>query len=83
MAHSIIQAIEGHLDPTTVSNAIYETMVEWRSLTIKINTGEPRKTRNKDRRANLEVLMARFLGMEHHEVRDLLRKHFDMPQEYK
>lgn len=76
MAKTIIEAIHESLDPTTVSNAIYETMLDWYSLTSRIQAGEPRKTRMKDRRSANEVLLARMLGMEHTEVRRLLALHF-------
>lgn len=76
MPQSIIERIADVVNPTQVSNVIYEIMVDWRSYTMRINNNEPRKTRMRDKRETLEVVLARFLNTDVMDTRRMLEAHF-------
>lgn len=75
---SLISRMQEAVTPTSVSNAIYEIMVDWRAYTMRINNDEPRKTRMRDKRETLEVVLARFFNTDTMEVRRMLEQHFDI-----
>lgn len=75
---SLMERIQESVTPTSVSNAIYEIMIDWRAYTMRINNDEPHKTRMRDKRKTLEVCLARFFNTDTREVRKMLEQHFDM-----
>lgn len=76
MPQTIMDRIQESVTPESVSNAIYEIMLDWRAYTVRIQNNEPRKTRMKDKRGTLEVVLARFFNCDHLEVRRMLSTHF-------
>jgi hypothetical protein len=78
MAESIISAVEGSLDPRSVTNALYETMVEWRSCVIEIEQAATasRAKRLRKKREWIERMIGRFINRDAEETRTLLSNHF-------
>lgn len=76
MPSNIMRRIQDNVNPTSVSNAIYEIMVDWRAYTMRINNKEPKGTRLRDKRAVLEMVLSRFFNCDTQETRRLLAEHF-------
>lgn len=78
MARSIMTVMQENVNPVSVSNALYELMVEWRSIAIEQNQS-PNTSRMKklsSKRNWTENTIARFFGVEPKEMRVLLSEHF-------
>lgn len=78
MAQTIMDRIQDSVTPTSVSNAIYEIMLDWRSFTMRINNDEPRKSRLRYKRETLEVVLSRFFNTHPDEMRAMMEEHFDI-----
>lgn len=75
---SLMDTVQEHLDPTSVSNALYEVMLDWREYSMRIKQARNRGERNDfaSKRNVLEKVLSRFVNLPQHEVRNLLSEHF-------
>lgn len=83
MAQSIMDAIENNLNQRTVSNALYELMLDWRASVERWHeySGDSNKSKTERKNANkkrkwIEIMIGRFLNKDYLEVRALLEKHY-------
>lgn len=78
MATSIMDAMHEHVNPTTVSNALYEMMVEWFSCVTMQITADTKSQRRKfdDKRRWTEVALGRFFNQDALGMRALLEEHY-------
>lgn len=80
MKNSIIQRVTEVVDPTSVSNVIYEIMLDWRAYTERINdpNSKGHRSRLKYKRETMEVIIARFLSTDIISARRMLEEYFDV-----
>lgn len=79
MARSIMDVVQENVNPVSVSNALYEIMLDWRSCAMMIQSGQAdSKRRMRYKMAIIERYMAWFLQVDGSEMRRLLRAHFDI-----
>lgn len=80
MARSIMDVMQENVNPVSVSNALYEMMIDWRSacLMLEMKPTGSAKVKLKIRRQMLEKDLSRFFCIDPFEMRRLLNKHFDM-----
>lgn len=80
MARSIMDVMQENVNPVSVSNALYELMVDWRNMVLTAdqapNPSQEKKLRSK--RKWLETALGRFFGCNDAEMRELLEDHFDI-----
>lgn len=80
MARRIMDVMQENVDPVSVSNALYELMVDWRSCVIMAemvgNKSGNRKYRSK--RSWIETALGRFFGVDDREMRGMLEQHFSV-----
>jgi hypothetical protein len=78
MGKSMVDAIHENVDPTTVSNALYEMMVEWFSYVAMQNAGTTKSQKRKwdEKRRWTETAIGRFLNKSTLEMRELLEEHY-------
>lgn len=69
--------IHESIDPTSVSNAIYELMVDWNGMVMRLNNDLTKhRTRTKDKIRHLEAILSRFFNVDPVEMRKMLEEHF-------
>lgn len=74
---SIMDRIHENIDPTSVSNAIYEMMVDWNGMIIRLNNDlTTHRARTKDKVRHLEAILSRFFNVDPIEMRSILEQHF-------
>ena len=80
MARSIMDVMHENVNPTSVSNALYEIMLDWRSCMLmrEMAGTKSAKQKLKLRRAMIEKDLSRFFCITPFEMRDLLEQHFAM-----
>lgn len=80
MATSIMDTIQENVNPVSVSNALYELMLDWRSTVMMSQMAPNRSTRKKynKKRSWIEGALSRFLGQNVLETRRLLEQHFGL-----
>jgi hypothetical protein len=73
-----MDAIHENVDPTTVSNALYEMMVEWFSCVTMQVGGTTKSQRRKydEKRRWTETAIGRFMNKSTLEMRELLEVHY-------
>lgn len=78
MAKSIMEVIQEHVNPTSVSNAIYEVMVDWRNHVLMAEQAATasQEKRHTKKRGWTEQVLSRFLGVDQIQTRNLLNQHF-------
>jgi len=78
MARTIMDVIQEQITPTTVSNALVETMLDWRRVVMEEQSGTNLRQRErlKVQRNTLEKVLSHFLGIQPWQVRTLLTDHF-------
>lgn len=80
MPRSIMEVMQENVSPVSVSNALYELMVDWRALalqtTLVCSHSKERSLRSK--RAYLETILGRFFLVSDDEMQKLLEQHFDI-----
>lgn len=85
MAQTIMEAMEDNLSPRSVSNALYELMVDWRACVLMSQaqaTKQGRKMYNKKRNW-IETTLGRFFNRSDMEMRTLLERHFDLKVDWR
>lgn len=85
MAQSIMDALEENLNPRSVSNALYELMVDWRACVMMSHmqsTKHGRKQYNK-KRAWIEQTLGRFFNKSDLDMRALLEQHFNIKVDWR
>lgn len=80
MARTIMDVIQEQITPTSTSNAIVETMMDWRRIVMeKESAGSAgQRYRLKVQRNTIEKVLAHFLGIRPDQVRALLADHYGM-----
>ena len=79
MARTIMDAVQENVNPVTVSNTIYEMMLDWRNCVILIQTGQAKsKSKLRHKKQLIERYLAWFMGTDGQEIRALLNKHFEV-----
>ncbi len=84
MNKTIMEVIQENVNPVTISNSLYEIMLDWRATVVLIadpSTFDNRKqsrSRLKYKKMLLERYLANFIGVSNVEVRELLTQHFDI-----
>lgn len=83
MAQTIMTVIEDSLDPRSVTNALYELMVEWRSCVYEASiTPSKSRRRTVDRKRKwIENTLGRFFNKDRVQMRELLEGHFQVKVE--
>ena len=78
MAQSIMDVMEESLDPRSVSNALYELMVDWRACVLLSQAQATKKGRQQwnKKRSWIETTLGRFFNRGDLEMRALLEAHF-------
>jgi len=81
---SIITSIQDNLDPTSVSNALYETMLDWRTMHVDLVERRRNGVRNQStrtletRRVVMEKVIGRFINTPAEDVRRMLCDHYGL-----
>lgn len=80
MVSTIMTVIEENLDPRSVTNSLYELMVDWRSAVYQahIATSESNRKKFNRKRTWIETTLSRFFNKDPQEMRALLEDHFDV-----
>lgn len=80
MARSIMAVMQENVNPVSTANALYELMIDWRSVAMATEVCESRHRERKLRshRSWTEKALARFFCIEPREMRELLQEHFDI-----
>ena len=85
MAQSIMDVMEENLNPRSVSNALYELMVDWRAC-VMMSQMQPTKAGRKQynrKRSWIEQTLGRFFNKHDMEMRSLLEQHFDIKVDWR
>jgi hypothetical protein len=80
MSRTIMSVMQENVNPVSVSNSIYEMMLDWRncSIRLRMDPTAKHKGRLKIERNIIERSLARFFGVGRREMRTMLREHFDL-----
>lgn len=75
----IIQKLVENLDPQSVGNVLYETMLDWNAVTQRIRMVEPGETQARlvGRRISMEQMLGRFFGVSQSQMHKMLKRHFE------
>lgn len=78
MAQTIMDVMEENLNPRSVSNALYELMVDWRAcvMTAQATPTKHGRKKHNQKRKWLEQTLGRFFNRGDLEMRRLLEEHF-------
>jgi hypothetical protein len=78
MAESILDVMRDNLNAASVSNALYELMVEWFTAATLQVAGPTQSAIKKwgKKRSWIERTLAKFFNVSDHEMRDLLEEHY-------
>lgn len=87
MARTIMDAVQENVNPVSVSNTLYEIMLDWRTCVMLIDnkmygSGEGKQSKSKLRykKALIERYLAWFMGTDGKEIRTLLHRHFGIEE---
>lgn len=82
MARSIMDVVQENVNPVSVSNTLYEMMLDWRNCVVLIQEGACKsKHKMRHKKSLIERYLSWFMGVDGKEMRALLHEHFGIKEE--